>query len=95
MGKGHIKDEDISVVEYKLVKDLTPIFQPEFTICFENPLIEEKLNDINSNISSEGYLQYLNGDMPGDVTYESIDYDNVTIQLSGSFLKSAIPSSDF
>ena len=77
----YLKDEDISVVEYKLVENMDSAIQPEFTICFENPLIEEKLNDINSNISSEGYLQYLNGDMPGDVTYESIDYDNVTIQL--------------
>ena len=77
----YLKDEDISVVEYKLATNMTTAFQPEFTICFENPFIEEKLNDINSNISSEGYSQYLNGETSGDATYELIDYDNVTIQL--------------
>ena len=77
----YLKDEDISVVEYKLVENMESAIQPEFSICFENPFIEEKFNNNNSNISSERYLQYLNGDMPGDATYEGIDYDNVTIQL--------------
>ena len=78
----YLKDEDISVVEYKLVKDLKPIFQPEFTICFEDPLLEERLNQINSTISAQKYLQYLTGKIQGDAIYRSIEYDNVTIQLS-------------
>ena len=81
----YLKDEDISVVEYNLVKNMETAFQPEFTICFENPFIEEKLSDINSNISSQKYVQYLNGEIPGDATYKGIDYDNVTIKLSNFF----------
>ena len=77
----YLKDEDISVVEYKLVEDMETAFQPEFTICFENPFIEKKLSDINSNITSQKYLQYLNGEIAGDATYKGIDYDNVTVEL--------------
>ena len=77
----YLKDEDISVVEYKLVENMDRVFQPEFTICFENPFIEEKLNHINPNISGQKYLQYLKGEIPGDAIYRGIDYDNVTVQL--------------
>ena len=78
----YLKDEDISVVEYKLVKDLKPIFQLEFTICFDSPLIEGRLNQISSTISTRTYLKYLKGEIPGDAIYRNIEYDNVTIQLS-------------
>ena len=77
----YLKDEDISVVEYNLVKNMETVFQPEFTICFENPFIEEKLNDISANISGHKYFQYLTGAIPGDAIYKNIDYENVTIQL--------------
>ena len=77
----YLKDEDISVVEYNLVKNMETAFQPEFTICFENPFIEEKLNDISAKISRHKYLQYLKGEIPGDAIYKNIDYENVTIQL--------------
>ena len=77
----YLKDEDISVVEYKLAINMTTAFQPEFTICFENPFIEEKLSDIDPDVSPRKYFQYLKGEIPGDATYNSIDYDNVTIQL--------------
>ena len=78
----YLKDEDLSVVEYRLVKDLEPAFHPEFTICFDTPLIEEKLNQISSNITAQKYLQYLKGTIPGDAKYRSIEYDNVTVKLS-------------
>ena len=77
----YLKDEDISVVEYKLVENMTTAFRPEFTICFESPFIEDNLKDMHSNISSQKYLKYLSGDIPGDATYKNIDYENVTIQL--------------
>ena len=76
----YLRDEDISVVEYKLVKNRETIVQPEFTICFENPFIEEKFSNINPNVTSQKYLQYLKGEIPGDATYKNIDYENVTIQ---------------
>ena len=38
----YLKDEDISVLEYKLVKNMETVFHPELTICFENPFIESK-----------------------------------------------------
>ena len=56
----YLKDEDLTVVEYEDVENMETAFQPEFTICFQNPFIDEKLNDINSNISSQKYVQYLN-----------------------------------
>ena len=78
----YLKDEDISVVEYNLVKNMETAFQPEFTICFENPFIEGKMNDISAEISRQEYLQYLKGEVPGNEIYKGIDYENVTIHLS-------------
>ena len=77
----YLKDEDISVLEYKLVKNMETVFHPELTICVENPFIESKFKDISSEISGQKYLQYLKGEVPGDAIYKNIDYDNVTIQL--------------
>ena len=77
----YIKNEDVSVVEYRLIKNMETVLQPEFTICVVNPFIEEKLGDINPDITTQKYLQYLSGEIPGDATYKGIDYENVTIQL--------------
>ena len=81
----YLKDEDISVVEFKLVKNMETVFHPEFTICFKNPFIESKFKDISSEISSQKYLQYLKGEIPGGAVYKNIDYDNVTLQLFEHF----------
>ena len=86
----YLKDEDISVVEHKLVEHMDQVLQPEFTICFENPFIEEKLNHIHSNISGQKYLQYLKGEIAGDAIYRGIDYNNVTIQCNGLGAESEI-----
>ena len=56
-------------------------FQPEFTICFDTPIIEERLNGIDTGVSSQVYLKYLKGELDANVTYKNIEYDNVTIQL--------------
>ena len=77
----YIKNEDVSVVEHRLIKNMETVLQPEFTICVVNPFIEEKLGDINPDITTQKYLQYLSGEIPGDATYKGIDYENVTIQL--------------
>ena len=77
----YLKDEDISVVEYKLVKDMESAFQPEFTICFDTPIIEERLNGTRTEVSSHMYLKYLKGEVDPDAIYKNIEYDNVTIQL--------------
>ena len=77
----YLKDEDISVVEYKLVKDMESAFQPELTICFDTPIIEEKLNKIDAEVSSEMYLKYLKGELDPNAKYKNIKYGNVTIQL--------------
>ena len=65
----YLKDEDISVVEYKLVKDMEAAFLPEFTICFDTPIIEEKMNGIQIEINSQMYLKYLKGELDADAKY--------------------------
>ena len=39
-----IKDEDLSIVDYKTFYQETNIMLPEVSLCIENPFIEDKIN---------------------------------------------------
>ena len=75
-----IKDEDLSIVDYKTFYQETNIMLPEVSLCIENPFIEDKLKEINSTITISKYLQFLKGEI-FDEQMKDIDYDNVTLDI--------------
>ena len=78
-----MKNEDVSKIEIKYFKNKShDIKLPEFTICLQNPFLDNRFNEIHSNLSTEGYLNYLTGQIPDNGFYRDLDFDNITIDLS-------------
>ena len=75
------RNEDVSVVEYRSLKTLEDAIYPEFIICIEDPLIDDRIKEVSSEISSRGYLKYLSGKNLGNGSYQHVSYENVTIDL--------------
>ena len=82
--KYEVEDRDIGVVDYTLLQDAEEIEFPAVSFCLKDPFLDEKLKAINSNITRETYLKYLEGEHYDD-THARIDYANVTIDLSKYF----------
>ena len=75
------KNEDVNLVEYKSLKTLKDALQPEFTLCFLSPFLNDKFRDARLNLNSQGYVQYIKGETNANTSYEYIGYENVTINL--------------
>ena len=79
-----VKNEDVSKIEIRYVEKLDDkeddgITLPEFSLCFYNPFLDNRIKEINSNLSGEGYLSYLTGEISDGGFYYKLNYDNVTI----------------
>ena len=79
-----LMDLDLSRVEYKAMKDIDQNF-PMLSMCFTNPIIEERLRDIHPNLTKSLYLQVLNGDLDYDLVNVYQNYHNVTFDLGKYF----------
>ena len=77
-------DEDVSHVNYRRFHDDIDSIYPSLTLCFNNPYLKEKLNDIGEGINITTYVSFLEG-RNWDERMVHIDYDNVTIDL-GDYL---------
>ena len=75
-----VEDRDIGVVDYVSIVDDLDIKIPEISLCFDDPFIERKLKEINSEFDAASYLEYLKGEL-FDERYGNVDFDNVTINL--------------
>ena len=75
------KNEDVSQVQYILVKDMEEVIQPEITICISDPLLIEKLQDKVCNGTIEGYLEYLSGNGDDEEEYKNVDFFDVTLDI--------------
>ena len=83
--KYEIEDRDIGVVDYLTLEEATDVEFPVLTICLINPFVEQKLRESKFNISSNLYLDYLKGNI-FNKSYELIDYNDVTLNMSDYFL---------
>ena len=57
----YYSDEDLCLVDYKIVQDLQGESLPVLSVCFYNPFIDEKFNKINANWNGTYYTDYLRG----------------------------------
>ena len=88
------KNEDVSLVEYRSMGTMENPIQVEFSLCIQNPFLEDEFKKISSDLSSADYIKYLTGIIPGKQTYEKISYENVTINLSDHFENLIVVPSD-
>ena len=83
----YMKDDDVSLVNYKRYHSDKDSIYPSLTLCFNNPFLNDKLESFGNGINTTTYSKFLNG-LYWDERFIKIDYDNVTINLE-SYLEGA------
>ena len=78
-------DEDISRIEFKEFNSDEDHIYPTITMCFTNPLLEEKLIKYGKSINSKTYTDFINGDL-WDENMARIEYDDVSIDIESYLL---------
>ena len=86
-----VEDEDLCLVDYKTLEKSTDdsVSLPMASLCFKNPFIEKRLKEIDSELNSTHYLNFLTGKV-GDDRFKNVAFDNVTINLENHYLSSYI-----
>ena len=75
-----MKNEDVSVIEYKTLGAMEDTVLPEFSICIYGPILDLKLKAIGGNITLGDYGKYLGG-LKNASDYRHIDFKSVTLDL--------------
>ena len=84
--KYEIEDRDIGVVDYVAIQEMERDFKlPVASLCFKDPFLVHKLNEMPFAINSSIYQRYLIG-MQFDDNITTINYSDVTINLKDYFL---------
>ena len=78
----YMKNEDVSLIEYKSFAETDSVSLPALTICFFNPFLNSELESLHDNVTNETYLQYLIGEKNSNQKYRHIKYEEVTLNLS-------------
>ena len=74
-------DKDVCTIDYEPFENLEHAEIPQPALCFLNPILKEKLNEIVSDVNASDYIRYLIGEY-FDERFKNIDYDNVTLNLA-------------
>ena len=75
------KNEDVSQVQYVLVKEMEEVIHPEITICITEPFLIKRSEDKVINGTIEEYLEYLGGNGSHEEQYKNVDFFDVTIDI--------------
>ena len=83
--KYEIEDRDIGVVDLVPNEELSSVIFPIASICFNDPIIQEKLKKIDTNFSGNSYMKYLQAKFYNQ-SYETIDYRSISLDLANHFM---------
>ena len=84
-----IEDRDIGIVDYISIEDDDDFDLPMPYMCFETPVLINKMNSIDPSPYNSEYLRYLKGEI-FDKRFKDFDYDDVTLKLENYFLRADI-----
>ena len=88
-----VEDRDIGIVDYVSIAEADDVALHMPYMCFDNPILHNKMVSLHPNLSSSDYLQYLKGNL-FDGRLQNIDYEDVTVQLQDYFLNGQVILSD-
>ena len=71
--KFKVDDRDIGLVDYTSFKDAPSIKHPVASLCFDQPFMQGKMEEIYPGTNITSYLKFLNGEI-FDNAFEIIDY---------------------
>ena len=77
----YLKNEDTTLIEYKLFQDTVSVPLPEATICFVDPILNSSLTSKNKSFDVVEYIKYLKGEEVLNQEYKKVDYRNVSLNL--------------
>ena len=73
------KDEDLCLVDYKMVQDLQDEHLPVMSLCYLNGILNKKLNQLGTTGTT--YLSHLRGEV-FDEKFNNLDFDEMTMNLT-------------
>ena len=83
--KYEIEDRDIGVVDYVSIQEMeSDVKLPVASLCFKDPFLEHKFNEMSLEINSSMYQKYLIGKQFDD-SINTINYRDATINLNDYF----------
>lgn len=85
----YMKDEDVSLVNYKRYHTEENSIYPSLTLCFNNPFINDKLKSFGNGINTTTYVKFLKG-LHWDNRMAHINYDNVTLDIERYLVEAKI-----
>ena len=78
-----LRNDDITVIEYGVIKDSDSIPLPATYICFEDPFLMENQSHVKRNDSKyEGYSRYLKGERGFYQDYKDFLYDYRNMKIT-------------
>ena len=81
----YILDEDHSRIEFQKFNSEKDHLYPTITLCFIDPLLENKLSTYGEGINGSSYLDFLSGNVWDD-RMANIDYDDISLNIEQSLL---------
>ena len=75
------KNEDTTLIEYKLVEDLKDMILPELSFCLRDLFFNDSLASLG--LTKDDYHNYLVGDSSPNNINRGIEYDNVSLNIFG------------
>ena len=78
-------DEDVAKIEFQEFNSDEDHIYPTVTMCFPNPLLEDKLRRYGDGINVSTYTSFLVGDL-WDERMAQIDYDDVSVDIDHHLL---------
>lgn len=75
----YVQDDDLSLIDYTEFEAADDLY-PVLSMCFEEPILDKKLNESHPNLNQSYYLKFLKGEIY-DEKLRNIDYDNVTMNI--------------
>jgi hypothetical protein len=85
----YMKDEDVSLVNYKRYHSDENSIYPSLTLCFNNPFINDKLKSYGDGVNITTYSKFLKG-LYWDERMTQIDYDNVTLDIENYIVEAKV-----
>lgn len=82
-------DEDVARIEFQEFNSDENHIYPSVTICFPNPLLEDKLAQYGEGINASTYTKFVVGEL-WDERMALIDYDDVSIDIENYLLGKTI-----
>ena len=77
----YLRDEDISSIEISAPGLSDKTQQPELNICIAHPFLEEKFRQLGDNITSQNYLNYLQGQYDLEQSFTKLEFDEISLDL--------------